>query len=265
MEMQEIQIEISGSDVHPETLRMNELAHYLLNLHEAVIEEAETEGCTFDEEQPDITLVGIDDQCVLIRIMVSLMLLPCVANISQAIRGESHTTLGLKACAAINRIKSQTMETGHQFRICQNDTLQIANAIIAPTGMMPWMNQESVEDTFQIQGITSIYGECIGIGGIDKPYAMIKTQQGTVRVFAEKLQVKKLAGWLYEPVKIDGMASWQLPDMALKSMNLCNMERWKKIPINEAFQQLRKIAGDRFDDTDAEQYVKTLRYGDDTK
>jgi hypothetical protein len=75
--------------------------------------------------------------------------------------------------------------------------------------------------------------------------------------------IKHLARHLYEVVGLEGYATWTTTDWKITNFQVQRILPFKPTSPDKAFSSLAEAAAGRWNDVDAEDYVRNLRSGDD--
>lgn len=112
----------------------------------------------------------------------------------------------------------------------------------------------------KITGGTNIFGRCIEVGG-NKPKAVIQLHgdQSNLLVKLTKELAKPLGRRLYEDVVIEGNAVWDAETLKLLEFEATEISTYQGGNVVTAFKELAEAAGGRWDNVDAQEYVRELR------
>jgi hypothetical protein len=113
-----------------------------------------------------------------------------------------------------------------------------------------------------VKGFTEITGQIIRVGG-SRPIVRIKTIAGQkIDCTAGKRVAQALGEKLYRYVTLEGEATWSGADFRVSAFQIERFEDFERIPLTQAFDELRERFGHIFDDIeDPDAWVKEQREG----
>lgn len=122
------------------------------------------------------------------------------------------------------------------------------------------------------QGTTTIFGQCIEVGGDRRQKATIKPPQGKlIEVYLQDQSVaQELAQRLYRDVVLEGTATWLIiPQSSFDTFEMIDFVAHKvgeynrgNLTLTEIMRELSDASGDAWDDIDPDEFVRELRRDD---
>lgn len=253
----DIPVQIGGQKAHLATLSLRDLTDYLLDFEAAILATAEDNGIELPAEQAAISLVGIEENCVLARLAIMLILLPAVTTVNNAIRDHTTALLADSARKHIIRIGERVEKNQQTFRILAIPEKAIEEAIIAPGSAHLY---EGAEITSLVRSQTTIYGKCIAVEG-PRPRAKIISAGVLIKAYGSEEQIRSLGRLIFDNVRIDGIGSWTIPDWELKSIEITQIDAHPYISPVDAFNELRNSSSLYWNDVNARFFIKKVRHG----
>ncbi len=251
-------ITISGSGVLPETTSAADLAAFLRNIDEAILETAKAQGVALGGDDI-VSLTRIERSSNRLTFTVAAALLPVASTLSHAVQNKAYEVLPRKAHAALYEVSKLAINKKWQVGFDEDPSLNISGGIISEQNEVP-----AVPPAPLVEGTTSIYGRCIRVGGI-KPKAEIRLYHGgSLFIDVSEELAKELARSLYEEVCIEGTAKWNTEDWTIEEFKGKYISIFRPTDAASAFAELAKLAKGRWDGLDALDYVRTLRAEGDT-
>ena len=251
------EVKITGPGISPETLDWDDLSDFVGSLKAAAYGVAEAEGFEGADE-PTFSLVSIDKGgSARLRIAVPLLMLAAAGTVSHAVKSHDYKNLPAKSHQALRHIWNKTRARGCSVEFKEDVVNKIAPAIICPEDEVPPRAAQSV-----IRGTTTLYGRCLRVGGAEKPKAEVRVGAGDlIHIDVSEELARELARSLYEEVGLEGEATWSL-DWKLQSFDLVRITNYRSTNPLDAFEKLSGEAGSQWEDIDAEEFVRNVRYGE---
>lgn len=250
------EVQITGPGISPETLDWDDLSDFVGSLKAAAHAVAEARGFEGVDE-PTFSLVGIGEGSARLRIAVPLLILAAAGTISHAVKSHDYTNLPLKSHEALRRISNKTKARGWTVEFKEDVVNKIAPATICAEHEVPPPAVDSL-----MRGTTTLYGRCLRVGGAEKPKAEIRVGTGDlIHIDVSEKLARELARSLYEEVGLEGEATWG-PDWKLQSFDLVRVTNYQSTNPVDAFERLSAEAGSGWQDIDAEEFVRNVRYGE---
>ena len=81
----------------------------------------------------------------------------------------------------------------------------------------------------------------------------------TVRVEGERDTIKKLGAALFEPISLNGEATWDAVTGRITKFRVDSWSRFNSESLQEGLVELAAVAGNRWEGADAVKYVRQLR------
>ena len=253
MERAEFQVEI---DILPADTPLGVLADILSSLERSIIDTAESQNADIpDLEEALVSIVEIQESSNRLTISVLMPLVLAASTISKSIQTEDFSGLPIKAHRALYDISQKIVQNNWTFSFKENNSLNIPPSHIS--------SDHPVPDPIvrRVGGNTTVYGRCMRVGGV-KPRAEIRLQSSGKILYVDITEeiARKLARCLYDEVALEGKAVWEPGDWDIKGFEANRLVGYR--PTGDpllAFKELAEAAGDRWDEIDAEEYVRDLR------
>ncbi len=126
-----------------------------------------------------------------------------------------------------------------------------ADHLIAPVAQAP-----------RVTGATTIYGVVTNVGGLDaSKNVRLRTRTGDLTVHMSESLARKVAQHIFDEVGLEGTAVWDSATMSLVAFDATRLLEYRRTSASEAFERLRDVAGEDFDEVDPDEYVRRLRGG----
>lgn len=251
-----VTVQITGEDIRPGVLTLDDLIGYLRPLQEAIAATLQEEG--EDTEGPVLTLTGIEPGSARVLMGMSPASATALARVATAVNLGRYDLLTPTALAAVARLVGRTVERGHEYRITAAPAYGIPDTTISPATA----ETLHLPPAATVKGPTTIYGRCITVGGTQKPRATVHLHTGGyVLVYGNEEQIRALGRLLYEDIAAEGIATWLMPDWELTSLQLAQVAPHPYTSPLQAFAKLQALDGAAWREVDAEAYVDALRHG----
>ncbi len=251
-------VHVSGERFSPESLALEEIADFLVNLEQMV-------AAVVAHKHPnlDIERRGVIRLSSLTEGSVDLACSTPYRETGTALRSigsvaEDGDTARLPEEARAPFLK--LLKFNHDFRtnteIRESGGTRTRLAILTPDTRI-----NSPAASVSISGTTTLYGELLRIGG-DPPRARIRLMDGeaiscTVR---SRDLARELARRLYETIGVRGKGEWETVRMKLVKFHVDELTEYRQTSLMEAIESLREVAEEHYqkiDDINA--FVADLR------
>ena len=174
--------------------------------------------------------------------------------LSESIETGDYSALPPKVHKELYRLSQQAEKQNWSFGFVENSLHQIRAATISQEKPVPAPNLPP------LRGSTTLYGRCIRVGGVE-PHAQVRPLGAGKLLYIEVTEsmARALARCLYEEVALEGEASWDPETWEIETFRATRLMEYKAIDPLIAFRELADAAGDRWDNVDAEEFVRDLR------
>lgn len=250
----EFGLDIQGENVSPSTVTVRDLFDVLKNLEEAIAITARETGARPDDDL-NLSLVSVSDGSDELTLAVSDRMFRAAERVTNSLATGDYDRIPMRARPALWRLWKKAESTSWAFRF-RPDGNGIASAEISPTF--------ELFRPAEVSGRTVLYGKLDRFGGENRPTA------GLILFSGEKVTVglkdrdfaKQLEGYLFETIGLEGEAKWNTERWELSDFRADRLLEYTHVGVKEAFDVLAQAAGNRWDDIDPEEYVRTSRSDD---
>jgi len=260
---QDIQVQIDGEGIHLETLSLRDLTEYLLSLEDAILANAEVDGLELPPpgQQPCISLIGVEENCVMAKLAIMAILIPSLATVTKAISSNTISQLPESVRMPVTKIVQHVTRNNQTFRIEAIPQQNVSAAVITPELM--YQCQIDAAPPPPTRSETTIYGRCISVGGVRKPQAEIRLSSGgaPIKAYGNEQQIRLLGHLIFDEVRIDGVGLWNMPDWDLESIEITHVEAHPYVSPVDAFNELRSSSSSYWKGVDARTFIKKVRHG----
>jgi len=218
------------------------------------VETARSQKIELPEDEALVSLVGIEQGSNRLTFSVVPLLTAAASTVSQSVEGGDYSSLPLRVHRELHKISQQAEKRKWALNFIENPSLQIRPATISSEKPVP---EPSLRP---LRGSTILYGRCMRVGGVH-PRAEIRELGSSKLLFIDVSEsiARTLARCLYEEVALEGEASWDPETWEIQDFKAVRMTEYRAIDPIIAFRELAEAAGDRWDNVDAEGYVRDLR------
>lgn len=248
------EVVLTGEGVSPDTTRAGDLAELLQNMEKAIVETARSEGIKIADE-PVVSLVGVEPGSNRLQLAIASMVVPAASLLSHAVADKNYDRIPRTAHEAVYAVSNQASRKKWAVSLLlEHDAPEIVSATISEENAVP-----APPASPAISGTTIMYGTCIRVGGV-KPKAEIRLAGGGMLYIEVSEDIaRQLAISLYEEVCLEGEATWSTKDWSIEGFRATGVMAYRRTDAETAFRLLAEAAGSRWDDVDAEEYVRNLR------
>lgn len=253
------QLKIEGPDVTPESVDIVDLVKVLLALRNAV----EVISKSDQGECGDVVLclIGIAEGSDLLTLSGSPIALRSTSRLTVAIANNRFETLPYASHQHLRAIWKATFDNG--WTACRF----LANGSqITPTEITE--DRELFPDKKLFRGRTTVFGECVRVGGDGRKSATLKLLNGekkTIRLKSKELAIE-LGHRLFQTVGLNGEAFWSIDGHQLEDFRADELTPFqdrdadvKERTIRQSIEALANAAGNRWDNVDPDEFVAALR------
>lgn len=256
MRKRTFKIDIVGPGVSPETTRASDLADLMVQVERAIVETARAQGADLPDEAV-VSLVAVGEGSNSLTLAVADCALPATSSISHAVSADDYESIPPQAHEALYEISKQAVRQDWTVNFVPERSPRIEGAAISSEHEVP---PPPVPP--HVVGTTTVFGRCVAVGGVTRPKARIRLQNGDLLyVDVTEQLAKKLAKNLYDQVCVEGAATWRTDDWTLLRFDAVRVTDFRPTDAVAAFEKLSAAAGGRWDEVDAVEYVRQLRRG----
>jgi hypothetical protein len=247
-----LRIDIVGP--RPSEVDIEDLATILEDFRKAVT------GC-LDSNHADnefsgrISLVDVVEGSDGLVFEVQAQAATAVGRLSRALRSRSYGDLPSASHTALYRINQFTAKRKWGIRIRAKKSVGVEPVeVIEPNHVDPPAQRRT------ISGSTSLLARCLRVGGATTPTAELRLPNKRL-LYVQVLEsvARELGKRLYDQVVLSGEAVWDARDGELREFKVKEVSSFQDVPVDIAFKELASKARGRWDDVDAESYVKKIR------
>lgn len=254
-----IYLELSGSGLSPQRVRMRTLFGVLGGLEAALEAMAEELGVEFDEHESIITPQMLEESSVGIPTTLNRRAKDALARIDRAFYAEKLETLPSQVRSELRGIQTTLGQRGATLRM-RSDKLGLHGfSLTEDTPVLPKSEDESLEMTSH----AVVYGVCTRVNR-KKNDASIDLHDGQncklENLSSEHFQMLMTsAGERPDQVfRVEGQATWEIDDYRITRIEVTSIQTVER-DAGELFDNLREATGDEFAAIDPTDYVNQLR------
>lgn len=247
-----------AADLKPQVLRAKELADIIENFEASITAAVTALDPTIKREQVAVALIAVNDQSVGLSFAPNLpdLTYPAAFRIADAFATERFVGLPEAVLSPLRWLVRFVRQRGciAEMKIARG-TQTIAVSITPQT---------RIQTFAPVDGETILYGQVIRAGGVD-PKVELKPPTGKALFCSTTEEIAvQLANRLYQQVSVQGCATWDQETLEIKEFRITKVLSYTKKPLTQAFKLLKESAQGAFDSIeDVNQYVTTVRYGED--
>jgi hypothetical protein len=247
-----LQIDILGP--RPSEVDIEDLATILEDLKKAVSACLDPNGSQ-DDLSARVSLVGIVEGSDGLVLEIQPRAAEAASRLSRALGARSYTDLPIGAHSALYRLNQFTSKRRWGLRFRRNKSARIeAVEVVEPTHVTPPAERRTVS------GSTSLLARCLRVGGATTPMAELRLpNRRLLHVEVTESVARELGKRLYDQVVLTGEAVWDARDGDLKEFKVKEVNEFRAVPVDLAFKELASASRGRWDDVDAESFVKHVR------
>jgi hypothetical protein len=247
-------------NVLPQDVPVSLLGEFLIQIEKSVLavlgESTET-----GDECALLSLVDVREGSNALELASPATVLPAIGILATAIATQNYEGIPVKAHAHLYEANKLCQRKGWGIEIVGDEKYGIPNASIKPGELIPQPRAPK-----KAKGTTTIIGQVVKAGGIE-PKVHIKTKDNgiSLHIAVDENLAKELAGRLYETVALECRVAWNMEDWSYdpKSVRVIRLGSYrKKGRASHAFDELRRIADNRWEGIDPVKYVNDIYAGE---
>lgn len=253
-------LSIKGRNARPDTIGMGELGD-LLKLWESTIKAAvsvEDRTSGSDDGRPLVSLVEVKEgDSSDMGIAMLDCVVPAFSAISEAVATHSYSKIPSDCQEGLHRISKWASRRLLEIQIEEDTTHNIRHGVISRKS--PVLSPSS--PNFSVDGPTTAWGYLLQAGGKKPRFALEFPDGRKIVITADEAMTKEVSARLYENVGIEGIATWSVSDWKMTAFRAIRLLDYRPQEANlvDTFKELADAAKGRWEDVDAENYVRDLR------
>jgi hypothetical protein len=256
----EIRFDLKGHNTRPDSIGMGDLGDLLKHLDAAIRTGVPPEQRVAHAKDPDplVSLISIKEGNSSDMAMVVLDYgLPALGEITGAISSGDYTTINSRTHEELYNISKWTARRRVALEFEGDDRLGISPATISRKHPVPPPSAPK----FKVDGVTTAWGYLLQAGGKKPRVALLFPDGEKVILTADEVIAKELGQRLYEDVGIEGVATWSVPGWRMVSFRATRVLDYQpqRTDLVQTFKDLAQASEGRWNDVDAESYVRELR------
>lgn len=250
-----LQLRIVG-DIQPQQLRAHDLSEIISAYEDMLAAVVARQHPTLKPEHVTVGLVRVDEGSVALAFDAPLReyVFPAALDVVRAIAIGRWADLPLRATRSLRKIVQfvRQKELAVQFYTVYG--VERASAVVTKDTEIP--------PAVTLYGQTEIIAEVKRVGG-KEPKAMLETLQGGTLYCETTAEIaKQLGNYLYQQVKVSGVAEWDFASLALTEFEIVAVLPYQRVAPTKAFAALRERFGTHFDQIeDPNEWVPHSRQG----
>lgn len=244
-----------GQELRPGSVDVKDLIEFLGNWEKAIIETADSNGISLPsrENATILSLVEITDSSYGLGMKILDKAVIVMGIISEALVTGQLEGLPPKAVDALAAVSRQAEKNKWAAQIVPGASNVIRAAEISGDNPVPAYTEPIV------QGTTTLVGELLRVGGAD-PKAEIRDEFGDLHFIKVDAETAKfLALRLYQDISVEGEAVWNTDTWKIDSFKATEVNDYRPIDPEAAFEELAKRVQGAWDGVDVEAYFKAER------
>lgn len=188
---------ISGPEVSPGTVELRAVLEVLANLEKAIAATAADAG--LDAESTSLNLVGICEGSSIYRLKGSRAAISSTSRIVTGLRDGNLDAIPVKARINLQKVWKALVANGWDACEFSGNGAAIGNAAIRP-------DCELFAENLGYRGVTTLYGQCTGVGGVSRTTAKLTLLDDTKRTvgLASRELAQELGRRLYQHIGGEG-------------------------------------------------------------
>lgn len=229
------QIKFYSRMVHPDSIRMSDLADVLKAVEAGILAIAKNQADSISSDNLGLCLVNIKEGCAALEFQ---SLHPETTDsalklFTRSIKNKEIDALPLKAQQSISAIEDFSEKYQCNTHLRNKANLKKPSAIIKRPRVI------KLVDDIPLKGETTIYGTVERVGGAGKPRIWLRLLDGERVGFDVDEEVAINFGKrIYKKIGLQGVAQWAANGKDIVAFQLKNFIDYSDIPIDKAFKEL---------------------------
>lgn len=248
MRLRKIDIRLEGPDIQPESIPVGELLDLLLCYERLLRDLTGKRHSKVERKHREmrLRLVSVERGSTTLSCLAPEELYNANRTISQAIGKGSD--LPPEARDSFFRLRKRIEKLGCDVKIQGEDLEPFA------------ISRERVPTKRFIRGETTVYGECIAVGGRKAVVKLVSGSGAQIRIRLSNELAREIAKHLYEEIGVRGLATWEVSGPRIVDMEAYELLPYRRTSPKEAIQALQESAGKDWGKiADPEEFLRKLR------
>lgn len=251
MAREKFELKLNGPGVTPETVDVVDLYSLLVDYRRAILATAHHLGIELAEDEAVLSLVGLEEGSVKQFVSVPKRAGKCVRQVSRAVSTGDWAKCLPDAQDAMATVSGFLAKKHYELSL---PPYYRERPVVMTGGMVT-----KSPPPLLLNGPTTLYGEVREAGGKEPHVELVLPNGQSVRVDGDRETVKKLGTVLFEPIALQGDATWDATTGRVSRFRVDSWSRFDAESVHEGFAELAAAAGNRWDNADAVKYVRQLR------
>jgi len=241
-------LKITGPNVTPESVSVDDLCKYLELLQKAIRAESPT------PESASVSLVRIRKGSNSLAFCATPAAERSYCSIITKITGNRLEDINLSAHESLYEMQQRMFAKDRAAMLRFSNEASLPRLVISPKHPIPAPPAE-----VRISGTTSLFGRCIQVGGATPKVVLLAHDGNKHHIEVSEDDAKRFAKNLYEEMTIEGTAEWDAKTLEIISFRVSEMHPYRSPGLVETFKDLAKMEAGRWKGVNAEEFVKSMR------
>ena len=251
-----LQISFTGGDVSPATTRAKDLAQVITAIEDAVAITVIQDHAELRAENIVVGLTSIEEGSLHLGFTAPLEE-PVYQAAHKLVAAVQNGDWSLVRPAALRKVKDI-----RRFAAKHNCIAQIRTRHANQSAVAVLTSDTQIPDAANIYGETELVGEIKRVGGVDPKVTFQTTQGQTLYCPTTETLAKELAHYLYERVKVIGVATVDFETLTVVDFEITRFASRRNTSLGIAFAQISKQYGRYFDEIDdVDAWCADVRHG----
>ncbi len=235
----------------PDTVSAGDLADFIEHVEKALVAYVKTEALELHSDVA-VSLVGVGEGSNELTFAAQAEVMPGVFAVAEAITHRDFSRLPFETHQNLYELVKLGRKRGWG--------LELSSAGRTPAIIEPGEEIQPPANPVMVSGSTSLLARCLRVGGVE-PKAEIRTLKDDrlLHVAISETLARELAKRLYDVVLLEGQATWSAETWEVKDFKVTGVQPYQKMPVSNAFGELREASSGRWEGIDAVARVAELR------
>lgn len=242
-----LEFKFEGNDIKPENLTLNDIAAKLMLFNKLVVPIVEEQFPDANLPTNYVGLENIQNRSLSFRYLLKErtdLVKSAFLSLLLAVQSNEISVLPARTIETLERTSAFNSSNGTRLSFGQ-----VVNGEFQ--SLVSFSDQFSAEKIPSIKGKTSIYGHVKWVGGEPNHRASIVLQDNSeIKAILTKSQATELAAYLYDDVRLSGIATWKGDQLKLTEIVVQEINSFKRLSPEDGFQYLRDNLGKYWNDID---------------
>nr|PZN74554.1 MAG: hypothetical protein DIU57_19195 [Pseudomonadota bacterium] len=227
MSLKRLEIHIQGPHVRPDQVPVRHLFSFL-DRYEKLLKEL---ACPDGKPGPDLylRLTGVKEGSLCIECVAPDELQTANKTLSEIVKGSAPPPPN--AVRSLNDLQRMVEKRGWKVEFTGDEI-----------GTLSIPGEKRLTPTC-IEGETTLYGECIQVGGKEARLKLSGYKGKTLTIEISKELAKEIGRHLYEEIGVCGKGKWDFNTGTLLTFRADKLLPYRKTPLDSAIEALQKTAG----------------------